>query len=231
MVVAIVLQSVVDPSGGGENLFFVTDRKLSPSHFQYLTKHFRTELENITSSDLHNSAGPRSSSPNYQQGRLTLPDGYEVQYYRLNEIYVSIYCRASHNPFMGYCELDRTKEMLTKLCRGVDVSVAFLLKKYAEVYLALTYIIDGIDIGHVDFGAPKIGVTDISSAVHSNAVLTPRSPSKKRVEEDDTQVTSVNDEFVSDESEHTETITKVIASFGRSEGIKMSSFASSFVPK
>lgn len=114
-----------------------------------------------------------------------LVDAFEVQYYRLNEVYLAVFCRSSSNPFLGQTELDRSREMLVKLCRGVDVTSSALLKRYAEIYVALNFIIDGLDVSSIDFSSPKLNFVEMGTTLRAQRAIAPSLLSPPRPKADD----------------------------------------------
>jgi len=145
----------------GAPFLITTDKKVPPLLIESASHELSRKILRLRIADLKNSAGPREVLPNFREGKVGLSETFNGQYYLLNEVYIGVVCRVAPNAFIGDVELTRAKELLIRLHRGVDVTIAAVSKKFGEVVVALENILDGFDLADLDLYQTK-SINDVS---------------------------------------------------------------------
>jgi hypothetical protein len=146
----------------GIPFLITTDKRIPPLLIESASHELSRKILRLRIADLKNSAGPREVLPNFREGKVNLSETFNGQYYLLNEVYIGVVSRVSPNAFIGDVELKRAKELLIRLNRGVDVTIAAISKKFGEVVVALESVLDGFDLADLDLYQTK-SLNDIAA--------------------------------------------------------------------
>ena len=62
--------------------------------------------------------------------------------------------------------------IIINLCRGVEVTVPLIVKRYGDLVIALTNVLDGVDVSGVDYASSnKSLVNDLNDELESQIVI------------------------------------------------------------
>jgi len=124
-------------------------------------------IRHLREKDLATEDGLSDHPPNHREGTLDLSDSLRCHYLALNEVYLLLLEEKAANPFVGLMSILRARAVLVSLCRGVEVTVAVVARRHADIYAALVNVLLGLDLGQIDFAQPKIQPSEIVEALNS----------------------------------------------------------------
>lgn len=127
----------------GNNVFLI-NQQISQTQALQLSRKFFSFIAQLRSEDLGPS-GPKPGQPNMKSGSAVLNQQYRILYALVYEVYVVLFMHAYESPYALVPTLTRAKKALVAACKGTEVSVSQLTKRYTDAYFGLERVLHGED--------------------------------------------------------------------------------------